>query len=238
MTPHTASEPNLKVSENFVFKNRINFIVLISLINYFCLHFFVLPGDFACAAFYDDGWLSVFTLFMISTNSAILMWLLCSSKSKKEVMTFALLLYVNQIYAFREAEFHTLFTSGYKIHSVTKLNFYTHAEISVLARVIPAFILIVFAVCACILLITYGMKILRAFFQGHPAAIAFFLWGSLLLLAQILDRSKAINHSPSWRIKSIEEMLEVSSSVFCVLAMIFYIREWKTAFSIRSQRRF
>jgi hypothetical protein len=222
MTQQSISDINLK-SANFFIKNRINFIVLISLINYFCIHCFVLPGDFACAAFYDEGWLSVFTMLMITANSALIMWLLCGAKSKKEVMTFALLLYVNQIYAFREAEFHRFFTTGYEVHSVTKFGFYTNSAIPVLARIIPAVILIVFAVCAFVLLFAYGWKIIKAFFSGDPAAIAFFLWGFLLLFSQILDRSKAINHSPSWRIRSIEEMMEVSSSVFGLLAMILYL---------------
>jgi len=219
---------NNNVSNNFFKKNKVNFIVLISLLNYFCIHFFVLPGSAACAAFYDDGWLSVVTMVMISFNSAIIVWLLCGAKNKKEVLTYVSMLIVNQVYAFREAEFHKVFTEQYDVSSVTKLKFYLQDGIPLLAKVIPATVLIIFAICAGILLFYYGIKIVKAFFKGNPAAVAFSLWGSLLLLSQILDRLRIMYKSPSWRVRSIEEMCEVSSSVFGVVAMILFVIAFKT----------
>lgn len=203
--------------------NKVNLIVLISLVNYFCIHFFVLPGSAACAAFYDDGWLSAFTMVMISLNSAIIVWLLCGSKNRKEVLTYISMLFINQIYAFREADFHTIFTEQYDVSSLTKLKYYLQDGIPLFAKVIPAAILIFFVLCVALLLFYYGIKILKGFLKGNPATIAFALWGSLLLLSQILDRLRCLYKSPSWRVRSIEEMCEVSSSVYGVVAMILYL---------------
>lgn len=222
------SVANNNVSNNFFKKNKVNFIVLISLVNYFCIHFFVLPGSAACAAFYDDGWLSVVTMVIICINSAIIVWLLCGAKNKKEVLTYVSMLVVNQVYAFREAEFHTVFTEQYDVSSVTKLKFYLQDGIPVLAKIVPATVLIIFTVSAGILLFYYGIKIVKEFFKGNSAAVAFSLWGSLLLLSQILDRLRIMYKSPSWRVRSIEEMCEVSSSVFGVVAMILFLIILKT----------
>jgi hypothetical protein len=216
-----------KTSSSFFKKNQVNFIVLISLLNYFCIHFFVLPGSAACAAFYDDGWMSVVTMVMIGANSSIIVWLLCGSKTKKEVLTYMSMLIVNQIYAFREADFHKAFTEQYDVSSVTKLKFYLQDGIPVIAKIIPAVILTIFAIAAGILLFYYGIKIVKEFFKGNPSAIAFSLWGGLLLLSQIFDRMRILYESPSWRIRSIEEMCEVSSSVFGVVAMILFIIAYK-----------
>ena len=214
-------------SDNFFKMNQVNFIVLISLINYFCIHFFVLPSSAACAAFYDNGWLSVVTMVMISINSAIIVWLLCGAKNKKELLTYMLMLIVNQVYAFREADLHTVFTEQYDVSSVTKLKFYLQGGIPILAKIIPATILFFFAVSVIYLLINYGKKIFKAIIKGNPAAIAFTLWGGLLFISQIFDRMKIMYKSPSWRIRSIEEMCEVSASVYAVVALTLFIIIYK-----------
>ena len=216
-----------KTSSSFFKKNQVNFIVLISLLNYFCIHFFVLPGSAACAAFYDDGWMSIVTMVMIGVNSSIIVWLLCGSKTKKEVLTYISMLIVNQVYAFREADFHKAFTEQYDVSSVTKLKFYLQEGIPIIAKIIPAVILTIFAIAAGILLFYYGIKIVKEFFKGNPSAIAFSLWGGLLLISQIFDRMRILYESSSWRIRSIEEMCEVSSSVFGVVAMILFIIAYK-----------
>ena len=215
-------------SDHFFKMNQVNFIVLISLLNYFCIHFFVLPSSAACAAFYDNGWLSVVTMIMIGINSAIIVWLLCSAENKKEILTYMAMLIVNQVYAFREADLHTAFTEQYDVSSVTKLKFYLQEGIPVTAKIIPAAILTFFAVSAIYLLINYGKKILKKLFKGNPAAVAFTLWASLLFISQIFDRMKIMYKSSSWRIRSIEEMCEVSASVFAVVAMILFLIILKT----------
>jgi hypothetical protein len=213
----------LHQSENFFQKNKLNFIVIIALINYFCIHFFVLPGSFACAAFYDNGWMSVFSMLVISSISVIITALLCSANNRREVLTFAAMLIVNQVYAFREADLHTVFTEQYKVSSVTNLKFYTQADVPLIAKIIPLVILLLFFISALYLIISYGLKIIKALFKKNPSAVAFVIWAVTLFISQILDRSHYFYKSPNWRIRSLEEMLEVSASVFALCAMIqFY----------------
>jgi hypothetical protein len=210
-------------SENFFQKNRLNFIVTIALINYSCIHFFVLPGSFACAAFYDNGWMSVFSMLVISSISVIITAMLCTSNNRREALTYAAMLIVNQVYAFREADLHTVFTEQYKVSSVTNLKFYTQTRVPLIAKVIPIFILCLFFISAMSLIISYGLKIYKALIKGTPAAVAFIVWGITLVISQIMDRSHYFYKSSSWRIRSLEEMLEVAASVFALFAIIqFY----------------
>ena len=208
---------------NFFQKNRLNFIIAIALINYSCIHFFVLPGSFACAAFYDNGWMSVFSMLVISSISVIITAMLCTSNNRREALTYASMLIINQVYAFREADLHTVFTEQYKVSSVTNLKFYTQADVPLIAKVVPIFVLCLFFISAMYLIIFYGLKIYKALIKGAPAAVAFIVWGITLVISQVLDRSRYFYKSSSWRIRSLEEMLEVAASVFALCAVIqFY----------------
>jgi hypothetical protein len=226
------SETNYK--ESFLYKNRFNFMVLVGLINYFCIHFFVMPHDFARKSFYDDGWMSIFTMVMMLGNAVVIMWLAATSKTRKEVISFLMLLCVNQVYALREADFHTAFATTYKVHSVTKLKYYYQPDIPLLARVIPAVILILFFLSVLFLLKQYYKTLFKTFFEWNAATWAFCMWGGILFLSQVLDRVRYFHDATNWKVASLEEALEVSASVFAFTAIVTLAMKLKNSRCIKS----
>ena len=214
------SQPEQGDKERFIYKNRFNFMILVGLINYFCIHFFVMPKEFARDAFYDDGWMSIFTMLMMLVIAVVIMWLTATAKSRKEATSFALLLFVNQIYTLREADFHSVFVSEYKVGSVTKLKYYFQPDIPFMARVIPAVILILFFVAVLLLLKRHYKTLFKSLYALNPAMIAFCMWGGVLFISQVCDRIRYFHDATNWKVASLEEYLEVSASVFGVAAIL------------------
>jgi hypothetical protein len=138
------------------------------------------------------------------------------SKTIKEFIDFSLLIWVYQVYACREADLHRI--SG-KWHNVTNLKFYTLDDAPIMLKCITASILIAFGIAAIYLLYKYAFKIAKGFFKGEPYAVSFTLWGAYLLGAQFLDKIRFFNNSTTPIIKNIEEMGELTASIFALLAI-------------------
>ena len=67
---------------------------------------------------------------------------------------------------------------------------------------------------------------LTALVAREPWAISLVLWFVLLLLSQVYDKTLS-RDNPNWKLRSIEEMLEVTAALYAVSAIsLFSIKKW------------
>ncbi len=199
-------------------KNTVNIIIVIFMINYYFIHCFCFQEGFARNALEDNGWMSVFNIFVIMSVQAITVWHFCITRKLLNKIGFFSLFYVLQIYILREADFHRLFTAK----NVDNIKFYTSDEIPLSVKFIAAIIFFPFFIFFAYLILMYGITMIKEFFKGTPWAVAFGFWGLFLVISQILDRSKFFNYSKNWRIKGIEEMFEVTAALLALSAIIYF----------------
>ena len=210
------------ISKKVVMKaNSINLVVIVASINYFILHH-IAGKTFSPAAFASDsGWGSIWTVLFILAGQATVLWLLFNAKSKQEAFDWGLLLYIYQVYCFREADLHR-FAEDW--HNITNIKFYTRSAAPMELKIICVLIFTLFGLAGLYLLGKYFIKLVKLFFEGEPFAVAFALWGGCLLVSQILDRAKFFNGARMPIVKNIEEMLELTAALFALLAMVQYIQ--------------
>jgi hypothetical protein len=206
-------------------KNAISIIIFVFMVNYYFIHCFCLDGAFAAAALEDSGWLSIFNVLLILSAQAFAVWHFCRCNTWKERLGFFSLIYVFQIYALREADFHRLFT----MKNVDNLKLYTSPEVPLVQKLVAGIIFFPFFAFFAYLIIFYGIYTVKEFFKGTPWAVSFAFWGSCITISQIMDKSK-MNHG-SWRVRGIEEMLEVTAGIYALLAMIHF------TVSLRAKRK-
>jgi hypothetical protein len=208
--------------ENGLIKtNSINFVVIIASINYFILHH-IASKTFSPSAFSSDsGWGSIWTIVFILAGQAVTLWLLFNANSKREMFDWAILLYIYQVYCYREADLHRL---SKQWPNLTNLKFYTKSAAPVEIKIIGITILVLFAIGAIYLFIKYFLRLFNLFIKGEPFTVALGLWAVYLFVSQILDRSRFFNDSTTPIIKNIEEMLELTAALFALLAILQYIR--------------
>lgn len=201
----------------FIKNNYTNWIILVFLINYYFIHCFVYPGAFAAKALHDDGFISILTLFALMFTQALVIWHLFHAKTKLAAIGFLCLVYAMQIYIFREADFHKIFTGK----AVTAINMYKSAKVPLTAKVIGGAVFFPCFVIFPYLFIVHGFDMIRSFLKGKTWAVSFAIWGSLLMISQQLDKSP-LNESENWRVAGIEELMEFSASIFALVSIILF----------------
>ena len=208
--------------ENGLIKtNSINLVVIIASINYFILHH-IAAKTFSTSAFSSDsGWGSIWTIIFILAGQAVTLWLLFNANSKREMLDWGILLYIYQVYCYREADLHRL-SEQWK--SLTNLKFYTKSAAPIEIKIIGITILVLFALGAGYLFIKYFLRLFKLFIKGEPFTVALGLWAVYLFVSQILDRSRFFNDSTIPIIKNIEEMLELTAALFALLALLQFVR--------------
>jgi len=196
--------------------NHINYIVLAALINFFLVICFA-PDLASPAFFHDSGGGSFLNIILILVTLVLVFRNVCIADSNKDRFAWVCLIYVVEIYLFREADFHRAFT----IEHVTRIGFYTDAEIPLLQRLIGGAVMGIFILAFLYLAINYIKSFLRALYHRQAWAVALFLWASLLVLSQVADQS-FLNTYSNWRMKALEEMLEISAAAYAVTSISLF----------------
>jgi len=190
--------------------------------NYYLIHHFA-PLTFHHGAFSNDnGWGSIWTIIFILSAQAGTFWLLINSTTKRMFLERIALLYIYQIYCFREADMHSCYTSPRGWSSVANGDFYTQSDAPMMLKLVMGMVFLVLIACALYLLIRYFVPLFKQFFQGVPHAVAFGLWGIYLVTSQVCDRT-SLNKSTIPHIKNIEEMCELTAALFACAAVLQYI---------------
>ena len=191
-------------------------IAIIALAANFYLIIVLSPGLFSQSIFFDDGAMSIVNMVLISA-----VWAICLVKfvaSPGARISWFCWLYVVEIYLLREADFHQAFT---EIH-VTRGSFYTAEVIPFGQKLIVGAITLAFLICLLTLLVKHTRTYLTALKQRAPWAVSLCLWFVCLAASQLLDKS-ALNESPYWEVRSIEEMLEITAAVYALAAITFFL---------------
>jgi thiol:disulfide interchange protein len=69
-------------------------------------------------------------------------------------------------------------------------------------------------------------RFLVALVIREPWAISLVLWFAVLLFSQVYDKTLA-RENPNWKLRSIEEMLEVTAALYAVSAIsLFSFKQW------------
>lgn len=199
--------------------NRINFVILLVMINYYCIHCFVFPSTFAAKGLFDDGFISIITCGVILCTQVIIFLQIFKVDDWKTKTGLILLAYILEIYLLREADFHRMFTEI----NVTKGKFFMSSKIPIHQKIFGGMVLFPTFGIFGYLIIFYALPVLKSFKKGRPWAVAFAFWGVLLLCSQILDRTR-INKSSSWRVQAIEEIMELAASLYAFTAAFLYTR--------------
>ena len=209
-------------TDSFLKSNSLNLVIVFVTFNYFIVHH-VGQGTFSPLAFIlDTGWASMWTITFILAAQAGTFWLILNAESRRLLFERIALLYIFQIYCFREADIHSYYTSPKGWNSVTNGKFFTQSDAPMMLKIIMGLVLISFALCALYLLIRYFVPLFKQFFQGIPHAVAFGLWGIYLVTSQVCDRT-SLNKSAVHSIKNIEEMCELTAALFAFAAVVQYI---------------
>ena len=208
--------------ESFIKANSFNILIIFATFNYYIIHHLA-QGTFSPNAFIlDTGWGSIWTIVFILATQGAVFWLMIQSESKRLFFDSLALIYILEIYCMREGDVHTYYTSPHGWHSVVNRKFFTESDAPMMLKCIIGVILLIFVACALRLLIRYFPMLFKDFFKGIPHAVAFGLWGIYLVFSQICDRS-FLNDSPVHWIKNIEEMCELTASIFALASILQYI---------------
>ncbi len=209
--------------------NSINLVAIFITFNYFILHHIATKTFSPLAFSLDSGWASTWTIVFILAGQAGTLWLLFNAKSKREAIDWGILMYIYQVYCFREADLHKL---AEEWHNVTNMKFYTVSAAPIELKVLALAVLAIFALSVLYLLAKYTLRLFSLFVKGEPFVVSFCLWGTYLLTSQLLDRASFFNSSSTPIIKNIEEMMELTAALFALLTIIQYIQH-----KVRAERK-
>ena len=201
--------------------NSINLIAIFITFNYFILHHIATKTFSPLAFILDSGWASTWTIVFILAGQAGTLWLLLNAKSRREVKDWSLLMFIYQVYCFREADLHK-FPEEWP--NITNMKFYTASAAPIELKVIILAVFILFALSVIYLLTQYTLRLFPLLLKGEPFAVSFCLWGTYIFFSQVLDRIDFFNSNPIPIVKNIEEMMELTAALFALLTIAQYIR--------------
>ncbi len=198
--------------------NILNILILICAANYYFIHMLGV-NTFSASAFVDKGWGSIFAILFILLTESFALWHLFLSDNWKNKLKWGALVYILQIYALREADFHRTFTSI----NVTKLKYFLKSNDPTLYKVIAGIILGLFAIAFLYLIISYATLLIKEIFINKTNwAISFCMWGILLAVSIILDKSAINDDYSNLLLKNIEEMLEITAAFYALISISSY----------------
>jgi hypothetical protein len=192
-------------------RGRINFIWLFTVLAYGIFHAYVAPEKWGSQAISDSGIISYLTVLLAVLSGGMI--LKSAFREKNIPIRFALYAtsYIIAIYILREADVHRLFTD---VH-VTKLKFYRHENISLTQKILWGVPMSLFIACFFYLTIRYCSHALKGLLAMKPWAIAFFLWGILILVSQLIDKTEL---NDIYRGRVLEEIMELAAAGFMLIA--------------------
>ncbi len=201
--------------------NSVNIVIIAFAINLFLI-IILCPAQFNPDIFADTGAISVLNMILILTA-----WILCLlnfiNNPEKRLHWFCWL-YIIQIYLFREADLHRAFFEEH----VTKPGFYTMSQIPLWQKMIGGSIMLGFFAASAYTFLCNSKRFLLALVTREPWAFSLVLWFIFLLSSQIYDKTFA-RENPNWKLRSIEEMLEVIAALYAVSAIsLFSIKQWSS----------
>ncbi len=198
--------------------NSINILIIAFAINLFLI-IVLSPIQFQPGIFLDAGAMSVLNMILILT-----VWILCLLhfiNNPGQRLHWFCWLYIVQIYLLREADFHQTFEEH-----VTKSAFYTMAQIPLWQKIICGSIMLGFFATSIYTFLSNSKRFLMALITREPWAISLVLWFIFLFLSQVYDKTLA-RDNPNWKLRSIEEMLEVTAALYAVTAIsLFSVKQW------------
>jgi hypothetical protein len=178
------------------------------------------PAQFNPGIFVDTGVMSVLNMILILT-----VWILCLLhfiNNPGQRLHWFCWLYIVQIYLLREADFHRAFFEEH----VTKPSFYTMVQIPLCQKIIGGLIMLGFFATSIYTFLSNARRFLVALVTREPWAISLVLWFVFLLFSQVYDKTLA-RENPNWKLRSIEEMLEVTAALYAVSAIsLFSFKQW------------
>ena len=199
--------------------NSINILIIAFAVNLYLI-IVLSPIQLDPTMFMDDGTMSVLTIILIITA-----WILCLLhfiNNPGQRLHWFCLLYIVQIYLLREADFHR----GIFEEHVTKLSFYIMAQIPIWQKLIGGLIMSGFIAAVTYTFLSNVRRFLLTLVKREPWAISLALWFTFLLCSQISDKYLSYE-STNWKVRSIEEMLEVTAAFYAVSAIsLFSIKQW------------
>ncbi len=198
--------------------NCINILIIAFAINLYLV--IVLSRiQFDPGIFNDTGAMSVLTIVLLLT-----VWILCLLhfiNNPGQRLHWFCWLYIVQIYLLREADFHQTFEEH-----LTKSKFYTMEQISLWIRIICGSVMLVFFASSLFTFLSNAKRFLKALVAREPWAISLVLWFIFLLFSQIYDKTYA-RDNPNWKLRCIEEMLEVTAALYALSAIsLFTIKQF------------
>ncbi len=201
--------------------NSINLVAMFITCNYFFLHHLATRTFSPLAFSLDSGWASIWTIVFILAGQAGTLWLFLNAKSRREAIDWGILMYIYQIYCFREADLHKW---AEEWPNITNMKFYAISTIPIELKVIAVAVLVSVILSFLYLLTKYTLRLFSLFLKGEPFAVSLALWGTYLLTSQILDRKSFFNCSSTPILKNIEEMMELTAALFALLTIVQYIQ--------------
>ena len=200
--------------------NSINILIIAFAINLFLI-IVLSPIQFEPGIFLDTGVISVLNMILILTA-----WIMCLFhfiNIPEQRLHWFCWLYIVQIYLLREADFHRTFEEH-----VTRSEFYTMAQIPLWQKIIGGSIMLGFFAASIYTFLSNARRFLLTLVTREPWAISLVLWLVFLLLSQVCDKTLS-RDNPNWKLRSIEEMLEVTAALYAVTAIsLFSFKQWST----------
>ncbi len=199
--------------------NSINILIIAFAVNLYLI-LILSPIQLDREMFMDAGTMSVLTIILILTT-----WVLCLLhfiNNPGQRLHWFCWLYIVQIYLLRESDFHRAFFEEH----VTKLSFYTMAQIPLWQKITGGLIMLVFFATSIYTFLSNARRFMVALVTREPWAISLVLWFAFLLSSQVYDKTLA-HENPNWKLSAIEEMLEVTAALYAVSAIsLFSIKQW------------
>ncbi len=199
--------------------NSINILIIAFAINLYLIFAFS-PAGFNLEIFVDTGGMSVLNMILILT-----VWILCLLhfvNSPGQRLHWFCWLYIVQIYLLRESDFHR----GFFEEHMTRPAFYTMAQIPLWIKIICGSIMLGFFAASIYTFLSNAKRFFMALVTREPWAISLVLWFAFLLYSQVYEKTLG-RHNPNWKLRSIEEMLEVTAALYAVSAIfLFSVKQW------------
>ena len=199
--------------------NSINILIIAFAVNLYLI-LILSPIQLDPGMFMDAGTMSVLTIILILTA-----WILCLLhfiNNPGQRLHWFCWLYIVQIYLLREADFHRDFFEEH----VTRPEFYIMTQIPLWQKLIGGSIMLGFFAASTYTFLSNARRFLLALVKREPWAISLVLWFTLLLSSQISDKTFCYE-STNWKVRSIEEMLEVTAAFYAVSAIsLFSFKQW------------
>jgi len=199
--------------------NSINILIIAFAVNLYLI-IILSPIQLDPGMFMDAGAMSVLNMILI-----LMVWILCLLhfiNSPGQRLHWFCWLYIVQIYLLREADFHR----GFFEEHITRPSFYTMIQIPLWQKIIGGSIMLGFFAASAYAFLRNVRHFLLALVKREPWAISFVLWSAFLLSSQISDKTFSYE-STNWKVRSIEEMLEVTAAFYAVSAIsLFSFKQW------------